>query len=403
MKTYSLRSPQALWSAAIFLLMVLGLPAMVAAQEVSWATETMYSTVDCGSVGTGCAGYNAQRLTTNNYNDKEPRINNNGDIAWLGHTDAGNYEIFRRSAADNEVVRLTVNSQDDTFPWLSESGALAWMGFDGHDWEIYRYQDGAVQQITNNDIDDKYPKINSAGDIAWIAGTADEKGEITDYNVFLFSQGSITQVTTNSQFNVQVRLNNGGDLMWRGKGAANFDIFTKKNGNATVQETSSELLEMYPQLADNGQMVWTKNDGNDEEIMLKLTGDLEATQITNNETPDYMPMFNESGSVVWEGYDGNSTQIFLYSGGGITQLTNSSSDHLSPKINSRGDVAWVATGSDEHGVYILQAASQTLYRLSSTPIGHHNAAIDLNDQGQVVWSGAYNNDFEITVASPSAK
>lgn len=378
---------------------IVGLWSAPAAQAELWSTEVLYSPLNnCGSAGANCSGYVNERVSFDAKYNKLPKMNDGGDIVWQSRAGSGAYEIsLKRNGG--EITLISANAGDDTDPRINNSGEVAWMGYDGSDWEIFLYSQGVTRQITSNSIDDRYPKINNAGEIVWIAGQADSTGTIENYEVFFYSGGAVVQVTNNGAFNVQARINDAGDLMWRGKGAGSFDIF-QRVGGVISQLTNDDLLETYPQMTNSGHLVWERHDGTDDEIIVKLQQAAAPVQITDDASNDRLPAINESGTVVWQKDDGNDWEIYVYSDGRISQLTDNAINDYAPQINARGDIIWLCKESSGIGVYLYQTSSRTISKLSEIFSGHYDPVPDLNDAGKVVWSGAHGGQYEITTSSP---
>ena len=75
-------------------------------------------------------------------------------------------------------------------------------------------------------------------------------------------------------------------------------------------------------------------------------------QITDNSYWDVAPLIGDNGDAVWSRDDGNDWEVFLYKRDTkrIVPLSdNDYQDYYPAKINARGDVVWRATlpGSDD--------------------------------------------------------
>ena len=67
-------------------------------------------------------------------------------------------------------------------------------------------------------------------------------------------------------------------------------------------------------------MVWVGLDGNDYEIF--MYDGSETTQLTVNEFDDWYPDINDNGYVVWQCSRGDDYEIFISDGLTTTQLTD---------------------------------------------------------------------------------
>ena len=245
----------------------------------------------------------------------------------------------------------------------------------------------------------QHPKLNNKGEVVWIGGVADNEGKVENYETFYYADGIITQVTNNNKFNVQVRINDAGTMMWRGKGETGVDIFTRTAG-ITTQITDDAGLDVNPQISNNGNMVWERNDGKDDEIVLKLKQTSDNVQITTNDNNDCEPQVNDQGTVVWQGYDGSHWQIFMYANGLTTKLTEGTLENTEPQINDSGDIAWMVHDTDGIGIAVYKSTTKTIGKISDSYVGHYSQMVNLNNQGQVVWAGSNGTKFDILMATP---
>lgn len=356
----------------------------------------LYSSVEeCSVLGVdNCSGLTNKQLSFNEFHDKLPKINEFGDVTWQGKPASEDYEIFFKAGDSMVLEQITDNTFDDLYPVINDSSEIVWMGHNDNDWDIYLYSSGTTSKLSDNAMDDLYPKLNNLGDVVWLAVDGH------DYEIYSYSAGSRTQITDNEVNDVQVRLNDSGDIMWRRKAEMSSDIFLLR-GDTTSQINSDDLHDHNPQLNNNADLVWEVADGNDCEIVVKFAADAVPVQITDNDTEDWFPMINAAGVVVWQGHDGNDNEIFVYADGVITQITDNITEDLRPQINDAGDIAWLAMGATDadNGIYIYQVSNQTISKLSDSYTGHYDSVPDINNQGQVIWSGWDGNDFEIITAS----
>jgi hypothetical protein len=149
---------------------------------------------------------------------------------------------------------------------------------------------------------------------------------------------------------------------------------------------------IFPQINNNGYIVWEKNDGSDNEIF--LYDGIGIIRITNNSYYDWTPKINNRGQIVWTVNEGiySDSEIFFYDGTNIIKLTDNAYDDYSPQINNNGYVVWF--GPDEFGNHDLEIF---LYDGTSVKNISNNDFADygpeINDNGQVVWSGDDGNVY----------
>ena len=94
-----------------------------------------------------------------------PQVNDSGDIVWMQRRWGDGY--YWQILLNNEP--LTDNQAHDQHPVIDNDGRIAWQGFDGNDYEIYAWLDGAVVQITDNDYDDQAPHLVTGSPLVWHA------------------------------------------------------------------------------------------------------------------------------------------------------------------------------------------------------------------------------------------
>ncbi len=344
------------------------------------------------------SGYDMELITASEMYYKLPRINNSASLVWQAKI-GDHFQILYIAASEETPRQLTNNDLNNTDPRINDHDEIVWMGGDNKHSDIFLYSKGVVSQLTANNLMNQHPKINNNGEVVWIAGVADSTGKVENYEVFHYAGGTITQVTNNNRFNVQVRINDAGTLMWRGKGDSGCDIFTRTAG-ATTQITADAALDVNPQLSSNGNMVWERNDGKDDEVVLKLKQAPAPVQITSNGSNDCEPQVNDQGTVVWQGVDGDHWQIFMHADGVTTKLTEGTLENTEPRINDAGDVAWLVHDTDGAGIAVYQAATKMIRKISGSYVGHYSQMVDLNNQGQVAWAGSNGKKFDILMATP---
>lgn len=342
--------------------------------------------------------YDMQLITASNMYYKLPRINNSGSLVWQAKV-GDHYQVFYISASEDTPHQLTNNALNNTDPRINDHDEIVWMGSDKEHSDVFLYSKGVVTKLTANALMNRHPKLNNNGEVVWIAGAADSEGKIENHETFLYANGVVSQITSNNQFNVQVRINDAGTMMWRGKGEKSFDIFSRTAGVIT-QITNDAEIDVNPQISNKGNMVWERNDGKDDEIVLKLQQSPTPVQITTNDTNDCEPQVNDQGTVVWQGYNGGHWQIFMYADGVTTKLTEGPLENTGPQLNDAGDIAWMIHDTDGIGIAVYQAATKKISKISDRFVGHYSQMVNLNNQGQVVWAGSNGKSFDILMASP---
>ena len=373
------------------------LPNFAVSDETTSPSQTL-NTEPPSPTPTSVNGYSMQLITASDMYYKLPRINNSGSIVWQAKV-GNNFQILYITATEETPRQLTDNALNNTDPRINDRDEIVWMGGDNKHSDIFLYSKGVVTQLTSNTLMNQHPKLNNKGEVVWIAGVADNEGKVENYETFYYADGIITQVTNNNKFNVQVRINDAGTMMWRGKGETGVDIFTRTAG-ITTQITDDAGMDVNPQISNNGNMVWERNDGKDDEIVLKLKQTSDNVQITTNDNNDCEPQVNDQGTVVWQGYDGIHWQIFMYANGVTTKLTEGTLENTEPQINDSGDIAWMVHDTDGIGIAVYKSTTKTISKISDSYVGHYSQMVNLNNQGQVVWAGSNGTKFDILMATP---
>lgn len=154
------------------------------------------------------------------------------------------------------------------------------------------------------------------------------------------------------------------------------------SGYYTTRLISSGL---FPQINNNGYIVWFANDGSEDEIY--FYDGTEIIQITDNSYFDWNPKINNIGQIVWTVHGISSgSEIFFYDGTSIIRLTDNDYDEYFPEINDNGQVVW--SGFDEFWNYDLEIFlydGTSVKNISNNDFADYNPQI--NDKGYVVWSG----------------
>lgn len=149
---------------------------------------------------------------------------------------------------------------------------------------------------------------------------------------------------------------------------------------------------------NNGQIVWMwqadSYDATTREIMLYDNGAI--TRITNNNTYDMWPDINDQGEIVWESPTGlnQEWEIWIWRDGVARRLveqwppgTPPQRDNWGGKINNLGHVVWSrqadveCSGADADLWWYDEAGARQL-----TNVGLSNQLADLNDLDEIVWT-----------------
>nr|MBF0223166.1 hypothetical protein [Desulfobulbaceae bacterium] len=230
----------------------------------------IYSNISYGSVGQ--TDYTIEQASFNDFYQKNPTINDIGDLAWQGRPDTveNDYEIFIRPAGSAIATQITDNSYQDTNPRLNDLGDVVWEGLNG-DYEIFLYSGGITTQLTDNDRPDFYPQISNTGDISWMG----RDGIEDDWEIFKFSPATpdvIYQITDNDTDDQHPRINANGDIVWLAFGSE-IGIYTFEAATQQISKLSDATYggghyDSLPTINDQGKITWYGWDGSGFEIFL---------------------------------------------------------------------------------------------------------------------------------------
>ena len=112
------------------------------------------------------AVYAVTQLTNNDYDDRKPQINNNGDVLWVGD---GNIFLYN----GNTTIQFTNGGSD---PQLNDNGWVVWSRTVSLYPEIFLYNGTTTTQLTNNYYFDMDPQINNNGEVVWQGWDGDDGG-----------------------------------------------------------------------------------------------------------------------------------------------------------------------------------------------------------------------------------
>jgi len=370
------------------------------------------------------ANYNITQLTDNTYKDSSPQTNSRGDVVWSGY-DGSDNEIFLYVAPSGITTKITNNSYDDLSPQINDKGDVVWSGRkDGSDNEIFLYEasTGITTQITNNSYDDIVPQINNNKEIVWLGKDG------TNYDVFLYEGTPVPTKITNSNNKVNSysssrsgpQINSRGDIVWHGFTGTRTEIFLyEASTSVTRQVSNNPYYSCNAQINSNGDIVWLgKDESYNYAIFLysaegKPFSTERIAKIANNPYNQSKPQINSNSDVVWRGYDEfGKTLISLYNVSTKAIKKIHDTDNYSeedPQINDRGDVVWSEYDSPfsprDYEIYLYEASTGITTQLTNNGGNtiwngddYHDRYPQINDKGDVVWSGYDGSDYEIFIA-----
>ncbi len=163
-----------------------------------------------------------------------------------------------------------------------------------------------------------------------------------------------------------------------------------------ILSTSNYAIGPYD-LNDNGDVVWTENDGNDQEIYVYYNGII--TLKTMNGLNEKGPGINNSGQIIYEVYDSRYGWIIyrddLYDSLDpfiIATANQTSQDNLSPKLNDNGHIAWRMFDGNDYEIYRHNGIATSKISTSSNDEGD----AQINNGGDITWVERQGSlDYEI--------
>ncbi|MCZ6512767.1 MAG: hypothetical protein O6857_02460 [Nitrospinae bacterium] len=125
--------------------------------------------------------YNGKKttlLTKNSSWDHSPKINNNGQVVWIGVT-GKSYEPFFSTVSGifffngTETIQITKKSSSwKRFPQINNNGQIVWQEEVGKKSQIFFFDGTQILQLTNSKISNNTPQINDNGQVIWIGQDA---------------------------------------------------------------------------------------------------------------------------------------------------------------------------------------------------------------------------------------
>ena len=346
------------------------------------------------------SGPSAVRITTNNREDFNPRINSSGRIVWSGY-DGSDFEIYSANSDGSGLVQITNNSYIDEDPRINSSGRIVWQSFIEKRYEIFCADaDGSnLVQITNNSTNDWHPDINDSGRIVW------DRFDGDDYEIYSAnSDGTdIVQLTDNEATSGMPtddcwpQIDNPGRVVWMGYDGNDWEIYsTYSDGHWPITNISDNSYDdEYPQINNSGRVVWHTYyyTGKWDIWSAYADGGIGLTRITDTSREDWYPRINSSGKVVWMSFDGDDWEIYTANqdGTGLTSLTNNSVQDMHPVIDDIGGITWQSLEkndppndqNNDDDWEIITYIDETTYRITDNDIDDRAPAV--SPYGGIVW------------------
>lgn len=238
-------------------------------------------------------------------------MNADGDIMWTADI-AGNQDILLYTAANGSISNISNGvSYISSNPSLMNSGDIVWEAYDSINYteSLMRYNaaNGATATIAT---DISGFMVSSEGDIVW---TTERTGTYT-VNTFdpMTETSKLVASKTGYRYNV-AGISNRGDVAWTTITGTNWlSQVHNAETNSIIDLTVTQGFGVYEQhIADNGDVSWSLSDGNDYEVYSYQIASGTRTQLTNNSVDDGVISMNANGALAWDRWGTTEAQLFL--------------------------------------------------------------------------------------------
>jgi len=260
---------------------------------------------------------------------ERPRINDLGEIVWCQYND-GEYQIM--SSSRGLISHGPYNDRD---PDINNNGEIIWRYGDGGQGPngIALNILGIVYASTGIDPYYDTARINNLGEIVYSHHD----------DIWSITRGQLTDTRGNRR----LAINNLGEVVTQHYSTSptpHYDILSTDRGYIT---SSTSIWEWYPDINNPGEIVWQQTiaggSTDDWEIWTNIRG-----QITFDDTDSTNPAINDSGEIVWQQWDGEDWEIYSSVRG---RITNNNVDDTRPHINNSGTIVWMTNDGNAIAVY----------------------------------------------------
>ncbi len=234
-----------------------------------------------------------------------------------GYTDYGSLGYYSISGTIPAVSSYDVSGEYVVWESPSAAGTEIYLGDTAT---------GAVHRLTNNDTEDFSAKIHALADgskvyVTWVRHDAAADSQVFLYTFDTATKTGATVQASSDPFSVadpQVSATAAGQayVTWSADTLTDRDIFVYDGGGRNGADVSDMVYDhggrndFDPQISGS-RVVWTGNDGKDDEIYLYDAATGSVTQVTNNATADGSAKIDGS-NIVWRSLDGGDYDILLY-------------------------------------------------------------------------------------------
>jgi hypothetical protein len=314
--------------------------------------------------------YSTIQLTTSSGSEFEPRINDKAQVTWYGW-DGEDFEIYFYQ--NGAVTQITDNAVDDIRCNISEDGQAVWQAWDGNDWEIFLYDGNSTLAVTDNAVDDTAPQICNNGTVVWQTATG------SHYNLKLWDGVDSLILTPGSSLPGSFDMSETCLVTWESWDGTDWEIFFH-DGTETVQLTDNSWDDISPNISVSGKVAWKSKAPEGDFILVKdIFG---VRTVAEYYSGSHDPKVNKDGYVLWNSRTNwEDAEIFLFDGLSTTQITDNPYHDGFYILTERGQAGWEGYDGSDWEIYLYNGAG--IFRVTDN--SGDDYAMDINSQGLAVW------------------
>jgi hypothetical protein len=343
--------------------------------------------------------YTVKRITNDDYQDSEPRINSSGTIVWTSRVgpdwclhDCLEVMMYK----DSQILRLTDDDRQDWKPRINDNDFVVWNVHDGADWDVLLYDGSSTVPISEGDAssNDVDPQIDNDNHVTWRRYFGYDACSAND--ILRYDGVSTTRISHDDTCKSSPEVSSAGYAVWMSEECSPFaaacelypphELYLYDGLSTSLLTSSQDERVVNPHVNDSGSVAWNS----DQEIYVLDDGSL-PLRLTENDLAESRPRINVNGHVVWQSawpYD-----TYWYDGTDTVRLTDSPESSLgarNPVINARNTAVWQGALGDcyrdwDEMEILVHDGSNTI-RL--TDDCQADTSPQINDDGWIVWAKA---------------
>jgi len=305
-------------------------------------------------------GYEMSLIYDDDSYNYTARINNHGQIVFSVWNDGGNTNETEIYLYDNgQVIPLTSDHVFDREPDINDAGQIVWVrAVDGPGTppQVVLWEDGVLTQITHSAGENVGPRINSLGHLVWNRFFGDI-GCDERMDIFWYDGSSVQRVTTNGETenlaNQGAVINDSDWIAWTEYDFCPAEwqsrIMLRVEGVAFAASPPDTLGPHVPTINNLGEVAWYYRSGWGEKGIQLWS---EGTVTTLTEWGGG-PLLNDRGDIAfWRFYDNGpigAYEVWLWNGR-FWQITSDPHSqgwwnvwNLPTDMNDKGELAFKAS------------------------------------------------------------